>query len=140
MKYGVFALTLLGSICVSSLQAQEGIPTRSKLERLGLGSMRVASSEAGDQVRGKFFFSYSFTVQSQAGGTTDGPYVFSNSFGTPLTYDPPMAPVIPLPFVVTGSASASESNGDTFAGSTSNTLILGTTGTFNFSFPPIIFP
>lgn len=41
-------------VCVGSVQA-EGLPSQSKLAKLGLGSMNIVADQRGDEVRGQGF-------------------------------------------------------------------------------------
>jgi hypothetical protein len=65
MKYGI-ALGLVATF-VASAAIAEGLPSQSKLNKMGLGSMQVASDQAGEQVRGKAFFKIIYTWQAAAG-------------------------------------------------------------------------
>jgi len=65
MKYGI--VTGLVVLFVASAAMAQGVPSQSKLNKLGLGSMEVVSDEAGQQVRGKAFFKVIGTWQAVAG-------------------------------------------------------------------------
>ena len=66
MKKGIVAVTLL-TLCVSVSLAEDGLPSKSKLNRLGLASMQAMSDSAGQEVRGKGFVKIIFTWQASAG-------------------------------------------------------------------------
>jgi len=100
MKYGVLAIALCVSLMGAWSFAAEGVPSRDKLNKLGLGSMRLASDQQGSQVRGRFFFSYTFTIQASAGSMTTM-MTGGDTIGTPLSFDPPP---VPLPISVTETA------------------------------------
>ena len=94
MKYGLITI-VLPALLVSTGFAGEGAPSRGKLNKLGLGSMQAASDEQGTQVRGRFYFFYTFTNRATGGPVVTG----TNSIGTPLTTSPPPA----LPIVVSNT-------------------------------------
>ena len=66
MKNGIFA-ALLVALFASAALAENGLPSQSKLNKMGLASMQVASDEAGSQVRGKAFSKIIFSWQASAG-------------------------------------------------------------------------
>lgn len=77
MKYGI-VMGLVAMFAASAAMA-EGLPSKGKLNKLGLGSMEVVSDQAGEQVRGKAFFKVIFIQQSNAGEkfllNSDGTFV-----------------------------------------------------------------
>ena len=65
MKYGI-VMGLVAAFAASAVMA-EGLPSQSKLNSLGLGSMNVVSDQQGEQVRGKAFFKIIASWQAAAG-------------------------------------------------------------------------
>ena len=65
MKYGI-VMGLVAAFAASAVMA-EGVPSQSKLNSLGLGSMKVVSDQQGEQVRGKAFFKLIAVWQAAAG-------------------------------------------------------------------------
>ena len=53
MKNGIFGAILVAVIAVSAAQAEDGRMSSSKLNKLGLSSMEVASDAQGMEVRGQ---------------------------------------------------------------------------------------
>ncbi len=84
MKYGLTMIAMLAGLVAGSAGADEGVPSRAKLNKLGLGSIRVASDQQGAQVRGRHFISYSWTISANGASMMD-----AQSFGAPLTFQPP---------------------------------------------------
>ena len=70
MKYGIFAASLLIVAAACQVQAEDGVPSQSKLSKLGLGSMQVADDHAGMQVRGEGYAQVGaqFLVSNGGGG------------------------------------------------------------------------
>ena len=66
MKKG-FVAAMLVALVSSVALAEDGLPSQSKLNKLGLSSMQVASDAAGEQVRGKGFSKIIFSWQASAG-------------------------------------------------------------------------
>lgn len=67
MKKGMIVAALAVVCGAGSLLAGEGLPSQSKLNKLGLSSMRVASDHAGQQVRGQGFVKIVFNWHTAAG-------------------------------------------------------------------------
>lgn len=84
MKYGI-VLSLVAAFAASAATA-EGIPSKSKLNQLGLNSMTVVSDQAGEEVRGKAFFKILASWQAQAGEKTT--VTVDPVAGTTVTIDP----------------------------------------------------
>ena len=74
MKYGI-CVALFVAFSASALLA-EGIPSQSKLNSLGLSSLEVASDEAGEEVRGKFFGTFGFNFLFNGTNVTPGAFNF----------------------------------------------------------------
>ena len=70
MKYGIFAASLLIVAAACQVQAEDGVPSQSKLSKLGLGSMQVADDHQGMQVRGEGYAQVGaqFYVSNTGGG------------------------------------------------------------------------
>ena len=64
-------------------------PSQARLNRLGLSSLQVVSDDQGSQVRGQFFFRYSYDGQVGDTLTTTLPFSGFYTDGIPLSYDPP---------------------------------------------------
>ena len=87
MKSGVLVAALL-MIAAASAQAADGIPSQSKLNKLGLSSLQVADDHAGTAVRGegigilgaRFFGLANTSLFDAPGGFIAGPA--SPAFGT----------------------------------------------------------
>jgi hypothetical protein len=81
----------LGFVLVSQASTMaEGLPSRSKLSKLGLSSMQVASDDAGSAVRGKMFGAASITFTLTA---TDNSIIPNTSTVTgTLSYSHGQAP------------------------------------------------
>ena len=81
MKGQVIALALLSAIGINTLAAEDGIPSRSKLNKLGLNSLELASDHAGQEVRGRAFVQAVFRWKTAAGEKA----IFD---GTNLVFEP----------------------------------------------------
>jgi hypothetical protein len=75
------AALLLASLGAGSALAQ-GIPSQSKLSKMGLSSMKVVSDDVGSQVRGKAFATVGGQIRAATGGAFFGPWGWG---GFPLT-------------------------------------------------------
>lgn len=119
MRYGLLTMVLFAMLA-STLHADEGALSSAKRNKLGLSSMQVAPDQAGLAVRGKFYYSVTYTIRATDGTPTSN----TVTYGTPLTNSPPP----PLPVVVTNSASGSATVGNlTRSGSTSFRFVISNT-------------
>lgn len=65
MRYGM--VMGLVALLAASVSMAQGIPSQSKLNKLGLSSMELVSDHAGEQVRGKAFAKIIWSWQAAAG-------------------------------------------------------------------------
>ena len=84
MKFGIFAASLLIIAAACHVQAEDGVPSQSKLSKLGLGSMQVADDHQGMEVRGEGYAQVGAQFYVSNGGGGILPFGFGFFPGFPV--------------------------------------------------------
>jgi hypothetical protein len=86
MKKHLILSALVAALSAGAAMAEDGIPSQSKLNSLGLASLHVASDAQGEAVRGKAFVKLVFNWHTAAGEKTTVNY--SDATGLQISFDP----------------------------------------------------